>query len=174
MSQKIKSSQADLNNTAKELLGNLPERWGRMGLMSRAALVEVGCVLKKEGMLNDDATLIPGWNGGLIVCSKKGSLAVDIEYAQTVKSGPGMASPHLFGYTLPNIPLAEAAIQYGLTGPVFCMISDDPYEEALLVAQQWLEDISGTKIIMVAGALDVIPDDPKPKVAAKFKILHTE
>ena len=110
----------------------------------------------------------------MIVGSKRGSLAVDIEYAQTLKAGPGMASPHLFSYTLPNIPLAEAAIQYGLTGPVFCMISDDPYDDALLEAGQWLGGMSGTKTLMVAGVLDVILSKATSEVTAKFKVLHTE
>jgi len=142
--------------------------------MGRAALVEVGRVLREEGMLAAKSTsLLPGWNGGLIVAGKRGSLAVDIEYAQTLKVGPGMASPHLFSYTLPNIPLAEAAIQYGLTGPVFCMISDNPYEDALLEAGYWLGDMSGTRSLMVAGVLDVIPSGATSTVTAKLKVLHT-
>lgn len=175
MSPQHDNLQTGLDDAARELLGTLPERWGRMGLMGRAALVEVGRVLQEEGMLaGDSPSLLPGWSGGLIVGSKRGSLAVDIEYAQTLKAGPGMASPHLFSYTLPNIPLAEAAIQYGLTGPVFCMISDDPYNDALLEAGQWLGDMSGTKTLMVAGVLDVILSKTTSEVTTKLKVLHTE
>ena len=167
--------ETDLDAAARELLGTLPERWGRMGTMGRAALVEVGRVLQEKGMLTGNPpTLIPGWSGGLIVGSKRGSLAVDVEYAQTLRAGPGMASPHLFSYTLPNIPLAEAAIQYGLTGPVFCLISDDPYDDALLEAGQWLGDRSDTKTFMVAGGLDVISSGATTKVTTKLKVLHTE
>jgi 3-oxoacyl-(acyl-carrier-protein) synthase len=175
MSPQHDNLQTGLDDAARELLGTLPERWGRMGLMGRAALVGVGSVLQEAGMLaGDSPSLLPGWSGGLIVGSKRGSLAVDIEYAQTLKAGPGMASPHLFSYTLPNIPLAEAAIQYGLTGPVFCMISDDPYNDALLEAGQWLGDMSGTKTLMVAGVLDVILSKTTSEVTTKLKVLHTE
>ena len=164
----------DLDITARKLLGTLPERWGRMGLMGRAALVEVGRVLEEKKMLTEDSpSLLPGWSAGLIIGSKKGSLTVDIEYAQSLKAGPGMASPHLFSYTLPNIPLAEAAIQYGLTGPVFCIISDDPYNDALLEAEQWLTEMTGSKTLMVAGAMDIISSGETAEVITKLKILHT-
>lgn len=165
--------QADLDVAARKLLGTLPERWGRMGLMGRTALVEIGRVLHEKKMLTGASpSLLPGWSAGLIIGSKKGSLAVDIEYAQSLKAGPGMASPHLFSYTLPNIPLAEAAIQYGLTGPVFCMISDDPYNDALLEAEQWLTQ-PGSKTLMVAGAMDIIPSRETAEVTTKLKVLHT-
>jgi 3-oxoacyl-[acyl-carrier-protein] synthase II len=166
--------QTGLDFAARNLLGTLPERWGRMGLMGRTALVEIGRVLQKEGMITGDSpSLLPGWTAGLIIGSKKGSLAVDIEYAQSLKAGPGMASPHLFSYTLPNIPLAEAAIQYGLTGPVFCIISDNPYNDALLEARQWLTEMPGSKTLMVAGAMDIIPSRESAEVTTKLKVLHT-
>ena len=165
--------QAGLDVAARKLLGTLPERWGRMGLMGRTALVEIGRVLHEKKMLTGASpSLLPGWSAGLIIGSKRGSLAVDIEYAQSLKAGPGMASPHLFSYTLPNIPLAEAAIQYGLTGPVFCMISDDPYNDALLEAEQWLTQ-PGSKTLMVAGAMDIIPSREAAEVTTKLKVLHT-
>ena len=163
-----------LDDAARKLFGALPERWGRMGLMGRAALVEVGHALQEEGMLAGDApSLLPGWSGGLIVGSKRGSLAMDIAYIQTLKDGLGMASPHLFSYTLPNIPLAEAAIQYGLTGPVFCMISDAPYDDALQEARQWLGDMTTTKTLIVAGTLDVIPSQATAEITTKLKVLYS-
>jgi len=51
----------------------------------------------------------------------------------------GLASPALFGYTLPNIPLAEAAGQFGLTGPVYAFFDIiHPLEKAKLEARQLL------------------------------------
>ena len=141
--------------------------------MGRTALVEIGRVLHEKKMLTGTfPSLLPGWNAGLIIGSRRGSLAVDIEYAQSLKAGPGMASPHLFSYTLPNIPLAEAAIQFGLTGPVFCVISDDPYNDALLEAEQWLTQ-PGSKTLMVAGAMDIISSGETAEVKTKLKVLHT-
>lgn len=167
---RIHASQED---AARSILSTLPERWGRMDLMSREAVAGVGRVLQENQLLEGTPPkLIQEWTGGLIVGTKRGSLAVDTEYAETLKEGSGMASPHLFSYTLPNIPLAEAAIQYGLTGPVFCTISNEPYEEALKEAQQWLQDMPGEKNIIVAGALDVIHSRESAEVTAKFKVVQ--
>lgn len=157
----------------RSLLGALPDRWGRMDLMSKAALNGVGRVLSDAGLLAADAPILKkGWAGGLIVVSRRGSLASDMNYADTVKLGPGMASPHLFGYTLPNIPLAEAAIQYKLTGPVFVLVSEQPFEDAVAEASLWLNELPGEKRIMIAGALDVIPGQPEPEITANFKLIQ--
>lgn len=173
MSPKTDLISSSQDHAARSLLGNLPERWGRMDLMSRAALIETGRVLGEEELLaGHPPQLKNGWTGGLIVGTSHGSLAVDMEYASTVKDGPGMASPHLFGYTLPNIPLAEAAIQYGLTGPVFCTVSSNPYEGALQIARQWLHDMPDKQKIMVAGVLDVIRSGKSSEISANFKLLQ--
>lgn len=161
------------DDVARSVMERLPERWGRMDMMSRTTLVEVGRLLEEEGLLaGHPPKLAEGWTGGLIVGTSRGSLAVDVEYAATVKDGPGMASPHLFSYTLPNIPLAEAAIQYSLTGPVFCVVSSSPYEEALQIACQWLDTMAGKHQIMVAGALDVKRRGESSEITAHFKVLR--
>lgn len=142
--------------------------------MSRAALIEVGLVLQEQGMLAAGySSLPPEWTGGLIIGSSRGSLAVDRQYALTVKEGPGMASPHLFSYTLPNIPLAETAIQYQLTGPVFCLISDDPYTEALREAEQWQAEHRGSQALLVTGSLDVIPKGEMADITANLQVIYS-
>lgn len=162
-----------LENNARKLLGTLPDRWGRMDMMSRSALVGVGQVLSDAGLLADGVPVLrPGHTGGLIVGSRRGSLASDLEYAETLKQGPGLASPHLFGYTLPNIALAEAAIQYQLTGPAFVLIDENPFENAVHEAGQWLSDLPGPNKIMVAGALDVIPGQYDPEITSKFALIQ--
>ncbi|MCL7487558.1 MAG: hypothetical protein M8357_05215 [Desulfobulbaceae bacterium] len=174
MPRQLDCLRARQDDAARKLLGSFPERWGRMDLMSREAIIGVGRVLQEKEMLaGRPPCLNQGWQGGLIVGTRRGSLAVDIEYTRTLLDGPGMASPHLFSYTLPNIPLAEAAIQYGLTGPVFCLISEAPYDDALLEARQWLGDMPGTKTLIVAGALDVIPSGATSEITAQFKVLQT-
>lgn len=163
-----------LDATARDLLGTLPERWGRMDLMSRTALVETGKILRANSLLAEDTGILrQGLTGGLIVGTRRGSLAVDLEYAESVKAGPGLASPHLFSYTLPNIPLAETAIQYGLTGPVFCLISDDPHAEALQDGRLWLDGTVDEIDFIVAGALDVLPAGAAPHATATLEILQS-
>jgi len=111
-------------------------------------------------------------DGGLIVGSRRGSLVSDLAYAETLKLGPGLASPHLFSYTLPNIPLAEAAIQYQLTGPLFVLIDEKPFENTVHEARQWLSEMPGEKNIMVAGTLDVIPGRNEFVTTAQFNTIQ--
>lgn len=134
-------------------LGVLPKRWGRMDGLSRLAVVEVGRALRQEGLLiAEDEGFSVRSCGGLIGFTRRGSLATDLAYAETLKEGPEMASPLLFSYTLPNTALAEAASHYGLTGPVYSIFSDLK-ESGDEEARRWLADDS-TLDFMVVGDLD--------------------
>jgi len=115
------------------LLGNTPARWGRMPPLSRLLIVEVGRFLQQHGLLEQGGNLgRSGKTVGLIGGTSRGSLSTDLEFAKTLEQGVDLASPALFGYTLANIPLAEAASHYGLIGPVYAIIDDDnPLQHAL-------------------------------------------
>lgn len=156
--------------------GPLPERWGRMDMMSRTAVIEIGTVLQQEGLITGTPPkLLPEWTGGLIIGTHFGSLAVDKEYAKTLKDGPGMASPHLFSYTLPNISLAEAAIYYNLTGPVFSIFSDHPYNEARNVAEQWIEGWNEQPgFFIITGMLDSSSLEEAAEIVSKLTILYSK
>ena len=89
------------------VLGELPKRWGRMDRLSRLAVVEVGRVLRESGLLSDGQGHIKvSGQGGLLGITRRGSLATDLAFADTLNQGVDMASPTLFSYTLPNIALA--------------------------------------------------------------------
>jgi len=144
-----------------------------MDRLSRTLLVEVGRVLLEAGLINEEnVTLPPQWTGGLIVGTRRGSLAVDLEFGRTMAAGPGMASPHLFGYTLANIAPAEAAIRYRLTGPVYSLIDEEPYQRAVTAAEQWLKEMPSGPCLMIAGALDVLPVTDTCEVSKNFTLLH--
>ena len=56
---------------------------------------------------------------GIIATSGAGSLQSDLDYyADFVKNGRTLSLANLFIYTLPSSPLGEAAIHFGLTGPL--------------------------------------------------------
>ncbi|MEN8143046.1 MAG: beta-ketoacyl synthase N-terminal-like domain-containing protein [Thermodesulfobacteriota bacterium] len=135
------------------ILGVLPKRWGRMDRLSRLAVVEVGRALRQAGLL---AAVDNGFSargrGGLVGVTRRGSLATDLAYAETLREGPEMASPLLFSYTLPNTALAEAASHYGLTGPVYSIFSElnKAGDED---AGRWLADDRSLEF-MVVGDLD--------------------
>lgn len=122
------------------LLGSIPTRWGRMSPLSRAVVVEAGRLLRDNEWLACGCRFSEaGKTVGLIGATRTGSLATDIDFANTLADGFLLASPALFGYTLPNIPLAEAANHYGLIGPVYAIFDDhDPAAAAIDEAKRWL------------------------------------
>ncbi len=130
------------------LLGGVPGRWGRMTLLSRLLIIETGRILQESNKLEKAERLCDkGLTVGLIGATGRGSLYTDQAFKETMQAGPGLASPALFGYTLPNTPLAEAAVFYGLMGPVYALYDecDNKLEVAekeasrLLVMQQELD-----------------------------------
>ncbi|MEN8257920.1 MAG: hypothetical protein ABFS09_08670 [Thermodesulfobacteriota bacterium] len=162
-----------LNEEEKTMIGELPERWLRMDLMSQVAVLEVGRLLRRHsqlegttGKVNKDLVC------ALIVGSCYGSLATDKEYAATLEDGIEFASPALFGYTLANIAPAEAASHYGITGPVFALLDPAPLEAARTEAQRW-HSYLGPGALIIYGELDVIPTPHKPAITATFHLLKT-
>lgn len=136
--EQIAADQPD--KEIEDLLGAIPGRWGRMSFLSRLVLVEAAAVLQKDGLLQSGERLPDnGLTGGLIGATSRGSLFTDQAFMKTMENGPGLASPALFGYTLPNIPLAEAAVALGLTGPVYALFEEvKPLECACEEAQRFL------------------------------------
>lgn len=128
------------DDQVKEILGVIPSRWGRMSPLSRLLLVETALVLRAEKKIEPGQRLNDlGKNVGLIGATRRGSLYTDEAFISTMESGPGLASPALFGYTLPNIPLAEVAVAFGLIGPVYAIFDvEDPLKSAENEARNFL------------------------------------
>jgi hypothetical protein len=122
------------------LLGAIPGRWGRMTPLSRLLIVETARVLQHSGILGCGQRLSDlGKKVGLIGGTRRGSLHTDQAFIATMEAGPGLASPALFGYTLANIPLAEAAVTHGLVGPVYAVFdAKTPLESAQNEARRLL------------------------------------
>ena len=121
---------AEPDSEVLALLGEVPLRWGRMSPLCRLLIFEIGQKLTQCGVLKSSRKLSErSVNGGLIGATSKGSLFTDLEFIATMVEGPGLASPALFGYTLPNIPLAEAAAAFGLTGPVYAVFNNENHQE---------------------------------------------
>ncbi len=130
------------------LIEQLPDRWGRMPPLCRAVLVETGRFLQVHGLIASGRLLNrKGLNVGLIGVTGSGSMATDLAFAATLSHGVHQASPALFGYTLANIPLAEAANHFGLTGPVYAIMEStaNPLQTAVAEGKRLVrmqEDIS--------------------------------
>lgn len=155
------------------ILGTVPKRWGRMDRLSRLAVVEVGRVLVNAGLLHLDTGEVKLVKGlaGLVVGTRRGSIATDLAYANTLASGPAMASPLLFGYTLANIALAEAASHFGIKGPVYSLYSENPLADARREAERWLKT-DPALTLMVAGELDCYTQDDSPHIVADFVLVR--
>lgn len=143
-----------------------------MDLLSRATLLAVGRTLRAADLLSDTG------NGhhasgriGLIAGSRRGSLTTDLAYGETLRQGPDGASPALFSYTLPSISLAEAAIHYHLTGPVYALLAPEPFAEALAAARLWLATASEQLDCIVAGEAEVLPGIDGPELTVRFTLL---
>lgn len=148
-------NQDQPNPEIMTILGQLPARWGRMDQLSRLVLVKVGRILKEHDLLDQQSYRLPSaTTAGLVAGTRRGSLQTDLAYCYTLKSGADQASPTLFSYTLANISLAEAAAHYGLTGPVYGLFSETPYEDALKEAERWLNCVD-YPLLMVAGEVDI-------------------
>lgn len=161
-----------LTQDDERIIGTLPERWLRMDLMSQLAVLEVGRVLRGAGLLDEKNKLTPDKNAALIIGSRYGSLATDMEYANSLSAGVEFASPALFGYTLANIAPAEAASHYGISGPVFALLDTEPLTAARQEAGRWLPSL-GPGGLIIYGELDVIPGGDKAAITSSFHILSS-
>jgi len=159
-------------NDIRQIIGTVPKRWGRMDAASRIALVEVGRLLGEAALLDANRQLPPQTLAGLVVGSRRGSIETDRRFSKGLRESPETASPLLFSYTLPNIPLSEAACQYQLRGPVYTIYSKKPALQAERDGRRWLNhnpEIS----FMVCGELDVNLTGPKPpEITANFTIIR--
>ncbi|WP_163335671.1 hypothetical protein [Desulfopila sp. IMCC35008] len=162
-----------------ELLGSIPGRWGRMPRLSRLVLVETGRILRceKNGISGESERLCDaGKNVGLVGATRRGSLHTDLAFRQTMASGPGLASPALFGYTLPNTPLAEAAVVFGLTGPVYALFDENGtlLNRAEKEAAALLEHMASLDF-MLACAFDHYPEkNGREKISVTLTVLNRD
>lgn len=90
--------------------------FGRLDPLSRTTIGAVALALDDAGLAgapeHKQAT-------GIVGTARDGSLAADLAYFRDyVANGRTLGRGNLFIYTLPTSPLGEAAIQFGLTGPL--------------------------------------------------------
>ncbi len=92
------------------------KNFGRLDALSKTAAYGVALALQDAGI---EYSPVLKQDIGLIGTSKEGSLRTDIEYFKDyIEGGRTLSRGNLFIYTLPSSPLGEAAIHFGLTGPL--------------------------------------------------------
>jgi 3-oxoacyl-[acyl-carrier-protein] synthase II len=108
--------------TGRMIFGKGLPRFGRLDTYSKIGIAAIAFALK-------DARCFE-WREkrpmGVFASTTHGCLETDINYLETmIPHGGRLASPGLFAYVLPNIFLGEAAIQFGFTGPCYCVNEDE-------------------------------------------------
>lgn len=92
------------------------KNFGRLDSVSRLTLAAVSLCMQDAGM---DSSSNAKCDAGIVGTSTEGSLASDLDYFRDyVENGRKLSRANLFIYTLPSSPLGEAAIHFGLTGPL--------------------------------------------------------
>lgn len=144
--------------TRKEVFPEPNQRFGRMSDYAKLGLAALAFALRDAGL--------ESWSSkrpiGVIVSTRLGCLATDLEYHQTVLlQGGGLASPNLFAYTLANCFLGDAAIQFGLSGSAIAI--NETRADSLGALRLALEDFAlGEAETMLAGICDL----PVPEALA--------
>lgn len=94
-------------------------------------------------------------NIGLIGTDLYGCEQADLNYFRDyVESGRTLARANLFIYTLPSSPLAEAAVHFGLQGPLFYFRSQDGKVDRLLTTAQRMISEGQAEYMLVYDVTD--------------------
>jgi 3-oxoacyl-[acyl-carrier-protein] synthase II len=127
------------------------KNFGRLDRASRTTLTAVSLALRDGGVVSS-----PGNKRaiGIVGTNSDGSLTTDLDYYRDyVENGRKLSRANLFIYTLPSSPLGEAAIHFGLTGPLlYTQDRDRSPLSSLTMAAGLLRD--GSSLQMLAGMSD--------------------
>lgn len=143
------------------------KNFGRLDKVSKLVCYAVALALKDAGESYDSSLKK---DMGLIATNAEGPINSDIDYFRDyIESGRKLSRGNLFLYTLPSSPLGEAAIHFGLQGPVFYMSSGNAsLPEVLRTASEML--MLGETQSVLAGmntedeaAYMVLMKDPAPQ-----------
>lgn len=164
------------DDSVRKILLTIPSRWGRMPPLSRAVVVEAGRKLEQMNLLE---MFMPrnrfSPTAGLIGATRWGSHSTDIAFASSMAEDVQFASPAIFGYTLPNIPLAEAANHFGLTGPVYALIeTEDPLRAAAHEAQQLLHQQAKLDMMLACEFDAYYDEDDNDTLSVTFTLIKKD
>lgn len=127
------------------------KNFGRLDRVSRVTLIAVSLALRDVRIVSSprDKQAI-----GIVGTNSDGSLASDLDYFRDyVDNGRKLSRANLFIYTLPSSPLGEAAIHFGLTGPlIYTMNRERSILSSLTMATGLIRDGGAPR--MLAGWSD--------------------
>lgn len=149
--QQVSSDDLFLIPPLSTVAARKSSRFGRFDQYTRLGCAAAGLALHDAGLIAAGQRRI-----GFILAGQYGSFVTDLAFYETTAGNGQFASPNLFSYTLPNIMIGECALQFGLTGPTYCLDSDGGRGIGALNESAWLlaEDAVDA---MLVGWLEVPP-----------------
>lgn len=132
----------------KDIFSYAFKNFARLDNASKMTCCAVALALKDAGI---PYSMNRKQDMGIIGTSRKGSLRSDLDYFKDyLKCGRTLARGNLFIYTLPSSPLGEAAIHFGLQGPLlYTAAPAKSLARALEIAKEMI--ISGEASTMIGG-----------------------
>ncbi|MEN7972736.1 MAG: hypothetical protein ABFR47_02755 [Verrucomicrobiota bacterium] len=127
------ASRTTMRSLGKEdgLFAYPVKNFGRFESMSQRACYVTSLALRDAGMeYSKDLKQDVGLLGTDLYGCEQANLAYFRDY---VEGGRTLARANLFIYTLPSSPLAEAAVHFGLQGPLTYLRGEEPSAESLIV-----------------------------------------
>jgi 3-oxoacyl-[acyl-carrier-protein] synthase II len=127
------------------------KNFGRLDAVSKSVSYAVALALRDAGI---EYSSQRKQQIGIVGTNREGSLRTDMAYFQDyIRSGRTLSRANLFIYTLPSSPLGEAAIHFGLLGPVLYAASGRGSLYPLLdLASDMIQGDEAS--IMLAGAAE--------------------
>ncbi len=127
------------------------KNFGRLDAISRLTAYAVSLALRDAGI---EYSPLRKQDIGIVGTNAEGSLQSDIEYFHDyLKGGRTLSRGNLFIYTLPSSPIGEAAIHFGLVGPVvYAASAHHPLSAVLDSVREMI--LAEEAPVMLAGAVE--------------------
>lgn len=125
---------------------------GRFTEETKSVVIAAGCAIIDSG-----ADVSAG-STGIFSCNINSRIDDNLRYYEDyVKGGKILARANLFVYTLSTSALAEAAIAFGLRGPLFTVTGEGCGTAAgLITADDIVENDEADAVILIAGTGDMV------------------
>jgi len=135
----------------KDIFSHPFKNFGRLDTISKMTAYGVSLALQDSGI---EYSPLRKQDIGIVGTNAEGSLQSDIEYFRDyLAGGRTLSRGNLFIYTLPSSPLGEAAIHFGLLGPVLYVAKERHALTAVLdTAEEML--LASDAPAMLAGAAE--------------------
>lgn len=149
----VQDAYAQLKNIG--VLSGKVKNFGRFDDLSKRVLLASALALR-DGCI--EYPLAEDHECGIIFGNSNGSLESNLEYFDDyISNGRMLARGNLFVYTLPSSGIGEAAIYYGLRGPLLYLSNLDPAAVALTQASDMIADNeAATMLVLVEGTQEMI------------------